>query len=94
MKILALEIENPACAQTVNQELLREEALAVKQLMQAGWIREIYFHAEALTAVIVMEAQDRSEAEAFLFGLPLVRSGAIRFDIIPLEPYDGFNRLL
>jgi len=41
-----------------------------------------------------MEAQDRSEAEAFLFGLPLVRSGAIRFDIIPLEPYDGFNRLL
>jgi len=93
MKILALEIENPDCAQIVTPELLKREALAVKRMLQAGQIREIYFQAEAHTAVIVMEAQDRSEAEAFLERLPLVRSGAIHFEIIPLVPYDGFNRL-
>jgi len=26
--------------------------------------------------------------------LPLVQAGLIAFDIIPLAPYDGFNRLL
>jgi len=93
MKILALERENPVGEKKEIQPFLREEALAVWRLTQAGQMREIYFNAERHTAVIMLEAEGKSEAEKLLGELPLVREGFIHFELIPLAPYDGYARL-
>ncbi len=93
MKILALEVENDLNIPNEIQPFLKEEALTVWRLTQAGQVREVYFDAERHTAVIVLEASGTAEAEQILAQLPLVREGFIRFEIVPLVPYDGFARL-
>lgn len=93
MKILALEAENPEPPQKEMQPYLIEEAQTAWRLMQTGIIRDIYFRADDHTAVIMMETQDIDEAVEKLDELPLVREGFIRFDVMQLDPYDGFARL-
>ncbi len=44
-------------------------------------------------AVLELECANEKEAEQILSGLPLVREKRIRFRLIPLTPYDGFERL-
>lgn len=93
MKILALEIESTQKTQKDINDYLMEEARAAWDLLQQGVIREIYFHAEDHTAVIMLEAGSEMEAAKTLDQLPLVREGFISFKLIPLTPYDGFARL-
>ena len=93
MKILALEMENSTNGKKEIQPFLKEEAQTVWRLTQAGQVREIYFDAERHTAVIVLEAEGKSEAEKIFGELPLAREGFIRFEIIPLAPYDGYTKL-
>jgi len=40
-----------------------------------------------------LECADVVEAESLLTTLPLVRAGLIAFEVIPLVPYPGFERL-
>ncbi len=56
-------------------------------------VRELYFNAEEHTAVLVLECQDMQAARQILAQLPLVQAGLIEFEVIPLTPYDGFERL-
>lgn len=93
MKILALEkvVEN---AREKFNPHLKQEALKVWELQQAGFIREIYFTKEDHTAVMILECKDSSEAKIILDSLPLVKEKLITFEIKPLVPYDGFKRLL
>jgi muconolactone delta-isomerase len=93
MRILALEVENLERMQKDIQPFLQEEARMVWKLAQSNSIREIYFHAENHTAVIMLEASGKEEAQQILDQLPLVREGFIHFDVIPLAPYDGYARL-
>ncbi|MCL4250189.1 MAG: superoxide dismutase [Anaerolineae bacterium] len=93
MKILALERELPGLAPDAFKPYLRAEAARVWELMQAGVIREIYFDADAHTAVLMLECADADEARRILNSLPLVQASLIRFDVIPLAPYSGFARL-
>jgi hypothetical protein len=93
MKILALERERPGAAAEHFQPYLRNEALQAWELYQSGIIRELYFHQEEHTAVLVLECADRNEAQLVLARLPLVQAGLIEFDLLPLVPYDGFARL-
>lgn len=94
MKILALEEEMPAASESaVPDGLLREEAERVWELVRSGVIRQIYFRQDARRAVLELECADGKEAEEILSGLPLVREKRIRFQVIPLAPYDGFERL-
>jgi hypothetical protein len=65
----------------------------VWQLYSSGTIREAHFRADHRTAVLVLEARDREEAERILAELPLVKNGLIRFELIPLQPYPGWERL-
>jgi muconolactone delta-isomerase len=92
MKILAFEQERPSAVQTT-QATLRAEAERVWQLQQENTIREIYFRADRLTAVLVLECDSVTEAEQLLATMPLVQAGAITFDLVPLRPYDGLARL-
>ena len=93
MKILALEREKPNLSAEMIEPHLASEARTVWELMQAGYIREIYFTQEDHTAVIMLEADDSVKAHELLGKLPLVREGFIEFEIIPLVPYSGFERL-
>lgn len=93
MKLLAMEKENAGVTADEMQPLHKAEALRVWELYQAGAIREMYFRQDIHTAVLVLECEDMQEAKALLETLPLVEAGMITFEVIPLIPYSGFERL-
>lgn len=93
MKILALERELPGATAEHVQPLLKDEARRVWELQQSGTLREIYFNADQHTAVLVLECSNVEETHRLLATLPLVQTGLITFDLIPLIPYDGFAHL-
>ena len=93
MKILALEQEYPNLTTEDFQPHLKGEARHVWMLQQKGFIREIYFRADQPSAVLVLECDDVEEAEKILSMLPLVKEKLIRFELIPLTAYPGFERL-
>ena len=93
MKILALEREIPDKTASDFHPYLQDEARRVWELCQAGVIRETYFSANSHEAVFMLECATQAEARESLESLPLVRAELIRFEVIPLVPYDGFGRL-
>jgi len=93
MKILAIEKELPGVGAERLQPLLKPEARKAWELYQAGVLRELYFDSDRHTAVLVLECRDVAEAHQVLNRLPLVENGLIEFEIIPLVPYPGFERL-
>jgi muconolactone delta-isomerase len=93
MKILAIEKETPGTTDEQFVPLLRQEAERAWELYQSGVIRELYFRADREEAVLILECRDLEEASRVLESLPLVQNGLISFDLIPLMPYPGFERL-
>ena len=93
MKILAMEVEAVGLAPEQFAPYLKAEARRAWELYQSGIIRELYFNADRSQAVLILECADTAEAERVLETLPLVQAGLIRFDLIPLVPYPGFERL-
>ena len=93
MKLIALEVENPEAKPEQFAPLLKDEAKAVWELHQKGFIREAYFRTDRHTAVLVLECENVLQAQEVLSTLPLVQHDLIRFDIMPLAPYSGFSRL-
>ena len=93
MKILAIEHETPGLTDDDFAPHLEAEAWRAWDLHQAGVIRELYFRADRAEAVLVLECEDVTAAEAVLATLPLVAAGLIAFELIPLRAYPGFARL-
>lgn len=94
MKILALEKEIPGVTDDqFTPELLKSEAVRAWELYQAGIIRELHFSQDRHEAVLILECNNAAEAQAILATLPLVKSGLLAFNVIPLTSYDGFARL-
>ncbi|NQT25233.1 superoxide dismutase [candidate division KSB1 bacterium] len=93
MKILALEKEIPNTKDSDYQPHLKAEAYRVWELNQDNIIREIYFREDFSAAVLMLECPNVQEAEKHLQTLPLVKAGLIEFELIPLKPYPGFERL-
>ena len=93
MKILALEHELPEATADKFWVHARDEARTVWALHQAGVIREMYFRADRSEAVLVLECASVNEAWEVLTTLPLVQNRLITFDVIPLKPYSGIERL-
>jgi muconolactone delta-isomerase len=94
MKILALEKDISGVSDSAfTPDLLKLEAARAWELQQSGVIRELYFRSDRLAAVLVMECAHTEEAREVLATLPLVQQGLIDFDIVPLIPYPGFQRL-
>jgi|WetSurSiteA1Bulk_404760.scaffolds.fasta_scaffold41836_2 hypothetical protein len=91
MKVLALEKE--LNKESGNSDLMANEAERVYKLYKEDKIREIYFHKQNHTAVIVLEVQDISEARNIISSLPLVENKVIEFDLIELIPYNGLDRI-
>jgi hypothetical protein len=93
MKILALEREIEGVNWNNTAQLLEQEAYYVFQLYLSDYLREIYF-TEDKNAVLIMETKDKQSAEMLLDTLPLVKSRKIRFEIMELKPYSGFERII
>ena len=93
MKILALEKEIPDTTPEQFAPHLNAEAARVWELYQSGQLREMYFRGDREEAVLILECADKEEAESLLATLPLVKEGLIKFEVIPLVPYPGFERL-
>jgi muconolactone delta-isomerase len=94
MKILALEKEVFGIADNqFTPPLLKEEAKRAWELHHKGIIRELYFRQDRDEAVLILECKDVEEAQSVLATLPLVKAGFIAFNVIPLIPYNGFERL-
>ncbi len=93
MKILALERELPGVSIEQFKRHAKSEAARAWELYQAGVLRELYFRADQRTAVLILECKDLEDARQILSTLPFVEAGLIEFEIIPLAPYDGFERL-
>ncbi len=93
MKIIAIEKEIEGVYEEQFQPHLKNEASRVWELVQEGFIREIYFTKDDNCAVIILECSDKNEADKILKTLPLVKNKLIAFDIKPLVPYNGFARL-
>lgn len=75
------------------RNVLDLEAMRAWDLYQQGIIRELYFRQDREDAVLVLECADPKEASEVLGSLSLVREGLISFELIPLVPYPGFDRL-
>ncbi|HEY9172947.1 MAG TPA: superoxide dismutase [Verrucomicrobiae bacterium] len=93
MKFLALERPVGGATLETMRPLLKREARRVWELQKAGVIREIYF-TPAHDAVLVLECDDEPAARDALNSLPLVSQQQIRFEVVALLPYTGFDRLL
>ena len=93
MKILALEKETAGAKPHQFAPHLRAEAMHLWHLYQDGVVRELYFRQDRPEAVLLLECADINAARAILDTLPLVLSGLIDFELIPLIPYPGFARL-
>ncbi len=93
MRIIAIEQEAPGLNKRDFVPHLRDEAEAGWKLYKEGVIREMYFRADRPEAILILECSDLKEAEDRLAELPLVEKGLIRFELIPLKPYHGFERL-
>lgn len=93
MKLLALERDKPGTTDAEFAPHLKAEAARAWVLYQQGFFRELYFRRDEHTAVLVLECSGTDEAKTILSTLPLVQLGLITFELLPLVPYPGFERL-
>jgi hypothetical protein len=93
MKILAIEKDIEDANWGNAMEVLENEARYVYKFYLDGLIREIYFTRKH-NAVIILECESKDAAFNLLNTLPLVQKGMIRFELIELLPYTGYDRIL
>lgn len=93
MKILAIEKELDGIDLKSENDTLESEARQVYELHQTGYLREIYFN-EYHNAILILECETTERATELLNSLPLVQKGLIEFEIIHLNPYTGFERII
>ncbi len=93
MKILAIEKEFEGIKWDEMKDMLELEAQHVFQLYLSDSLREIYF-TENKNAILILETDNRETAKEILDSLPLVKNRKIRFDIMELRPYTGYERII
>ena len=93
MKILAIEKELEGANWKNQNEVLEQEAYHVHELYLSGYLREIYFN-ELHNAVLILECVNIDKAREILNDLPLVKEGLIDFEIMQLNPYTGYDRII
>ncbi len=93
MKIIAIGKDYKGKLPADFEPFLKLEAKKVWELYQNNKIREIYFREDQNDAVLILECESIEEAKQILSELPLVKENLIHFELIPLRPYPGFERL-
>lgn len=93
MKLLVIEKELKNIDLKEISEILVDEAKIVFELYIKDIIREIYFN-ENHCAVIILECESIEQSKEYLNLLSLVQKEYITFEIMELNPYTGFDRLI
>ena len=94
VQVLALERSVPGVGDDAfTPALLKAEAECLWELHQSGVVRQLFFRADRHAAVLLLEVAGPEAAKEALGELPLVSSGLIDFEIVPLRAYPGFARL-
>jgi hypothetical protein len=93
MKILAIEKDLIDIDWSTENNTLVNEAKQAYQLYLSGYFREIYFN-EFHNAVIILECESIEKANELLNSLPLVKKGLIAFELMQLNPYTGYDRIM
>lgn len=93
MKIIAIGKDAEGITPEQFQALAEAEARTVWDLQQSEFIREAHFRRDQNDAVLILETASVKEAESRLKELPYVEAGLISFELIPLKPYPGLQRL-
>ncbi len=93
MKILLIEKSVEGVEDQAILPYLKEEAIRLWEVYKSGIVRDFYFTKYDHKAVLILECKDEIHAHQIAESLPLVKKGLIKFQIIPLVPYDGFERL-
>jgi hypothetical protein len=93
MRFIAIEKDIEGREEKDFLPFLKDEAKHVWALHQQNIIREIYFRDDKNNAVLILECENIAAAKSVIDTLPLVKNKLIEFDIIPLKPYPGFERL-
>ena len=93
MKILALETEIEGVEWATLDDLLKDEAKHIFQLYLSDSLREIYF-TENKNAILVLETENKEAAIKLLDEFPLVKTGKIKFEVMELRPYTGYERII
>jgi len=55
-------------------------------------VREFYFN-ENHEAILILEHSSKEACEEILHGLPLVKHGLTRFEVLGMSPHTGFERI-
>lgn len=87
MKFLALMSDTPNTTSEDFAPLREPEKDQVYKLIEQGLIKEIYFRAERDDAVLILECENRDEAENCLESLPMVKSRLLQYELIGLRNY-------
>jgi hypothetical protein len=93
MKFLAIEKELIGIDWANKSKMLKNESRQVYKLYLMGYLREIYFN-ENHCAVLIVECENIEKANELFNTLPLVVGGFIKFDVMQLNPYSGYERIL
>lgn len=93
MRIIAIQKESPHLNKRDFVPHLRDEAIRGWELFKEGIIREMYYKDDKFEVILILECENETEATQKLSTLPLVEKGLIEFELIPLRPYHGFERL-
>ncbi len=78
---------------SIQSELLKCEAKHILEFYQNGAIRNIWF-SEKRDAILIIESESKEKVQTMLNDFPLVKAKLIRYQIVTLLPYTGFERLV
>jgi len=94
MRFLVITRDEPNIEWKSQNEVLEEEAKAIWKLKKEDILREIWFTGVSREAVLMFEKENQKALEEIMNNLPLVERKLIKYQIMQLSPYDGFERLM
>jgi hypothetical protein len=93
MKLLCLDIPMPGASPEKYQPHLLGETLHGWALYKNGIVRDIYFRQDRLGVAIIAECDSVDAARQALGEFPLAKAGLIDWEVIPLGPFLGWEKL-
>ncbi|QRN98493.1 superoxide dismutase [Archangium violaceum] len=93
MKFLCLDRPLPGATLEKYQPHLENEVRHTWESYKSGIVRDIYFRQDRPGVAIFLECESADAAKNVLAEFPLVRTGLIEFEVIPLGPFINWELL-
>ena len=93
-RTLAIGHLTPAATPAALRGVMADEVADTVRLYLTGKVADWYLRKDQPGVVFMLDVRDVAEARALLAPLPLVRSGLMAFDLVPLGPLAPLGLLL